>query len=244
MLGSILGLILGIIGAVTNSKEFWNRVADAGRPLSFLGNLLDGSYQLLTVILGLLFDFLVIVNNILLDYTYNSKIITIPFTIDALLLLVAFLIVLAFLESKIYVIISKYIHLVFNKIYNFLYLIFANLHRRIWLFLIYKIGKKVMGGKKLETYNILFYKKLLIATFIFSFIVFFGGIIIFIGQSNLVTFSDAITSILYLISVLFIAGIIAGFPVTYSYMRFLSNFSEYKYIIHRKKDEDQPINNK
>lgn len=91
-----------------------------------------------------------------------------------------------------------------------------------------------MGNEKLEKYNILYFKKLIKATFYFSFIVFFGGIIIFLGQKNLYQFKDAISSILFLIAVLLIAGLMAGFPVTYSYMKFLNNYSEYKYILKKK----------
>lgn len=236
LMGSILGFILGLIGAITNSKAFWARVQQTGKPFEWIGNILNGIYIVLAKILGYFFDLLVIINNILLDYIIYSKNIAIPLTVDALLLLIVFLLMIVFIESKVFTFISKYVKIVVDKVYALLYKIFNNLPTKIWLFMIYKVGKRVMGNEKLEKYNILYFKKLILATFYFSFIVFFGGIVIFLGQKNLYQFKDAISSILFLITVLLIAGIIAGFPVTFSYMKFLSNYSEYKYIIKNKEE--------
>ena len=236
LMGSLLGLILGLIGAITNSKAFWERVQQTGKPFEWIGTILNSIYVALAQILGYFFDLLVIINNILLDYIIYSKNISIPLTVDALLLLIVFLLMIVFIESKVYAFISKYVNIVVDKVYALLYKIFNNLPTKIWLFLIYKVGKRVMGNEKLEKYNILFFKKLILATFYFSFIVFFGGIVIFLGQRNLYQFKDAISSILFLIAVLLIAGIIAGFPVTYFYMKFLSNYSEYKYILRNKEE--------
>ena len=231
VIGSLLGLILGIIGYFINTAEFLAGVNTALRPFQGIANLITDIYHVLVIIFSTIWNALSALNDFILANTFYTKNISIPFTLVAIIELIVLLGLLAFTESKVFAVIMKYVNKVLTIVYKTLYKFFKGIHSRIWHFLIYKVGRAIMGGKRMDNYNITFFKKLLIATFLFSFVVFFGGLLIFIGQQNLVSFRDALVSIAYLILMLFIAGVIAGIPVTYAYMRFLSLSSGYRYYL-------------
>lgn len=231
VIGSLLGLILGIIGYFINTAEFLAGVNTAVRPFQGIGDLITNIYNLLVVIFSAIWNALSALNDFILANTFYTKNIAIPFTLLAIIELLLILGIVAFIESKIFAVIAKYVNKVLNIVYKILYKFFKGIDSRIWRFLVYRIGRTIMGGDRVTRYNITYFRKLLIATFLFSFVVFFGGLLIFIGQQHLISFKDALVSIAYLILVLFIAGVIAGTPVTYTYMKFLSRFSGYRYYL-------------
>ncbi len=231
LFGGILGLILGIIGAIINTEGFLERLETVLRQFEWLkvlitifqvvlGGIIEISIRILFSINDLLINNLILTPNIFVLYTFGS-----------FLFLVICLIILLIFESSLFKIITDLLKNVFLAIASFIFRFIKFFPNKLWYIFIYKIGMFTMGGARINKYNSKSYKRILTATFFFSFIVFFGGILIFFGIPELVSFSDVFDSISYLILILFIAGGIAGFPVTYVYMRFLFAFSQERYYL-------------
>ncbi|HKZ39662.1 MAG TPA: hypothetical protein VJ044_01800, partial [Candidatus Hodarchaeales archaeon] len=111
-----------------------------------------------------------------------------------------------------------------SRIYNFM-------DAAIWGGLLKKFGRPIVGGEYLETHNNIYFRKLILSTFVFSILFFIGGLLLFLQNQELRAFRDPLVSFFFLIITLVLAGVLSGFPVTYTYMKFLSSISLDKYVL-------------
>ena len=85
-----------------------------------------------------------------------------------------------------------------------------------------------MGSKMLDNYTNKFYQKALKLILLFALITIFSGLYIFFTNKELSQFKTS-DSYLFLIAVMVLAGLFAGFPVAYLIVMFLKKLSQNKY---------------
>ncbi|OLS26237.1 MAG: hypothetical protein HeimC3_10160 [Candidatus Heimdallarchaeota archaeon LC_3] len=235
IIGIMLGIIFGLFGFLVAQDEVLLQLQDISNFLSFIGGIIVGIIDVITIILGAIWDLLVSLKDFVLDVFSSDFLMSFIFV--AIIGFIGAIVILLILESRILERIIEGLKSVFENIFALPRKSYDYLDKVVWNSIVQKLGRPIVGGEKIENYSNVFYKRLIMATFIFSLLFFVISLyaLFFIQYKDLSgVLSDnttLVSTLSVIILVLILTGIFTGFPVTFFYMWLLSKLSGEKYSL-------------
>ncbi|MHA1991796.1 MAG: hypothetical protein ACW98A_12580 [Candidatus Hodarchaeales archaeon] len=235
IIGIMLGLVFGLFGFLVAQDEVLLQLQDISNFLSFIGGIIVGIIDIIAIILGAIWDILVGLKNFVLDVFSSDFLMSFIFV--AFLGFIGAIVVLLILESRILGRIIDSLSGVIDNIFALPRRTYNYLDKVIWNSVVQKLGRPIVGGEKIENFSNVFYKRLIMATFVFSLLSFVISLyaLFFIQYKDLSgILSDntkLVSTLSVIILVLILTGIFTGFPVTFFYMWLLSRLSGEKYSL-------------
>ena len=235
IIGILLGIIFGLFGFLVAQDEVLLQLKDVSDFFSFLGGLIVGIIDVIAIILGAFWDILVGLKNFVLDVFSSDFLMSFIFV--AIVGFIGTIFILVILESRLLDRILDGLSKIFENIFSLPRKTYNYLDKVIWNSIIQKLGRPVVGGEKIENFSNVFYKRLIMATFIFSLLSFVISLyaLFFVQYKNLPDIlndnTKLVSTLSIIILVLFLTGIFTGFPVTFFYMWLLSSLSGEKYSL-------------
>lgn len=225
-LGLTLGAAFAIIAYVNKGSNFLSSFNNVTNFFKLIGGWIKGSFDVLGNIWGFFYqDILIGTKNAIVAGIFGSTILA--FFALSLIGFVGAIVILVILELKfVRVFLTKVSDLI-NFIFRLPFTAYQHL-QKTWGAIIAKLGYPVMGGKDmLDNYSNKFYQKALRLILLFALFFLFFAFYIFI-TSNLASFSNNY-AYLFLITVMLLAGLVAGYPVAYFLVKLLKSLSKDKY---------------
>lgn len=230
-LGTLFGTLLGIVAFVSLREDFLSKLEDIGSLFSWLGELIKGLWDVFTFVLGIFAGLLVGLKDFIVNEIFGSDTPTeIPFIVLSIVGFVGVVLLLVVIESKFVHKSIQRLKVAFAFVLEIPYMIYDGLDS-VWNgVLLTKVGQPIMGGEMLGTNTNTFYQKVVRFTLAFAVISFLAGIALFWGDSELSDFND-VTDIFFLILVMLVSGVVAGFVFSAALVRFLARLGAQKYSI-------------
>lgn len=231
-IGLSLGLLLGVIVAVTDTEQLINRIRDVADIFGWLIGLIVGFFQFIRDLLVGIWGLLVGLKNfVITDIFNNTDFILIPFFALSAVGFILMILILFFIESK-------YINKAIKKFQDtFAYFLtiprrFYNyLDQKVWNFLLVNVGLKFVGGNRIQNHDSGFYRKVLLFSGLFSILTFIAGLLLFRRFDGLGNFGTNVDKTVFLMVILFFAGGFSGFVVTTGLVFILDRIARRKYAL-------------
>lgn len=228
-LGLTLGAVFALIAYVNNRSKFLAKFSNVTDFFKQIGAWIKGTFDFIGTVWGYIYqNILINSKNAIIDNVFGKNVDkVIPFLALSLIGFIGAIVILVILELQFVRSILSKISRAINYIV-YLPVNFYNWLQDAWNNVLEVLGKPVMGGDMLDKYTNKFYQKALRLILLFALIFLFLAFYIFIRNKDLSQFKDT-NSYLFLISVMLLAGLFAGYPVAYLFVKLLKSLSKDKY---------------
>lgn len=229
-LGLTTGGVFAVIAYLNNRDNFISHLQDITNILGYIGSLIQGFFQFLGLIWGFIYQVIIQgTKSFIIDNIFGQNVNpVIPFLSLSLIGFIGAIVILVVLELSF---VQTFLEKVSDTV-NYIVTFPFRLYERIqgaWNGILKKLGDPVMGGEDmLNTYTNKFYQKALLYILLFAVITICSGLYIFFTNPSLSHFNDT-NSYLFLLIVMVLAGLFAGYPVAYLIVSFLQRISKDKY---------------